>query len=125
MTSDKNLRRSLRRLKARAAVSEKSIEAYLRERVTRAGGLCLKYANAIEGGYPDRLILLPGGRAAWCELKSHGCRPSELQLRRHDELRRLGFAVGVCDSRSAVDSFIEPLLMSLCSGTHIPTSAGR
>lgn len=90
-------------------MSEKAIERHLRSEVTRRGGLCLKYANAMEAGYPDRLVILPvrdGNTHVWVELKSGGRKPTPLQLRRHGELRRLGEVVLVIDSREGVDGLM-------------------
>lgn len=77
--------------------------------VAKMGGLCLKYTSPTLTGFPDRLILLPGGRAAWAELKSEGETPRPMQRVRIARLRRLGFRVGVCDTRKAVDQFLASL----------------
>lgn len=89
-----------------ADVSEKALEAYLARRVRALGGVCIKYANAAEAGYPDRVALLPGGVTVWVELKSRGCRPRILQEMRHRQMRRLGHRVAVCDSREAIDALL-------------------
>ncbi len=57
---------------------EKDIESYLRKRVKAAGGLALKLVCPGCTGVPDRLILLPGGRAYFAETKDTG----ELALQR-------------------------------------------
>ena len=45
-------------------------------------------------GTPDRLLLLPGGRSVFVELKrERGGVLSEIQKHRHRELRALGFEV--------------------------------
>ena len=89
--------------------SEKTLEVYIVRRVRSMGGRCLKYSNPGEAGYPDRLILLPGGMTAFAEIKSKGKRPTALQDFRHEELRRLGFPVYVIDSRQDVDNAIREL----------------
>lgn len=88
--------------------SEKALEAYLRERARHFGLKALKYYNPDMAGYPDRLVLLPGGRVVWVELKSTGRKPNALQRVRHAELRRLGHAVYVADSRRKIDSIFNP-----------------
>lgn len=90
--------------------SEKALERYLVELVRKHGGQCLKYANSQQTGYPDRLILLPGGRAAWAEIKSRGKRPTRLQCIRMDELRQLGYRAEVVDSRTKALDFLASLL---------------
>lgn len=86
---------------------ESDIERLLAVRVAAAGGIALKFSSATRTGYPDRLCLFPGGRAVWVELKAPGRKPRLLQRLRHDELRGLGFAVRVIDSKDTVDKFIE------------------
>ena len=41
--------------------SEKLLERKLREAVARLGGKALKFSSPYETGYPDRLVLMPGG----------------------------------------------------------------
>lgn len=94
---------SIRRLSRHGSESEKSIERYLAAKVKELGGLCLKYASSTDTGYPDRLIVLPGGMACWVELKSKGEVPTRLQDIRHEELRRRGMTVYVVDGKGQVD----------------------
>lgn len=88
--------------------SEKALERYLRERVADLGGLCLKYTNAAESGFPDRVVLLPRGRVMWVELKSLGEHPRPLQLYRHRQLLTVGQEVWVADSREKIDHMLKP-----------------
>lgn len=50
-------------------IRESSIEGYLRQRVKDRGGLCIKLSPASYVGIPDRLVVLPGGRVAFVEVK--------------------------------------------------------
>jgi hypothetical protein len=85
-----------------AKVSEKAIEQYLVSEVERRGGLCLKYYNPTNIGYPDRIVILPSFPAAWVEVKSRGKKPRPIQEVRHAKLRNLGQRVFVIDSREGV-----------------------
>lgn len=85
---------------------EVTIEAYLRQRVKAAGGLALKLVCPGFTGVPDRLILMPGGRAYFAETKDAGKKPRPRQRRVHDLLRTLGFKVFVPDSKTAVDNLL-------------------
>lgn len=109
----KEIRKSIRRLARHAEESEKAIEAYLIRKVESMGGLCLKFTSHTETGYPDRLLLMPGGRMAWVEVKSKGQKPRVIQEVRMARLRRMGFEVHVADSREKVDEIVwaasEPL----------------
>lgn len=88
-------------------VSEKAIEKYLFDRVKQIDGVCLKYSNPNMAGYPDRVVLLPGGITAWIELKSTGKMPNALQQIRIGELKLLGHHVFVIDSREMVDIVLD------------------
>lgn len=109
----KEIRKSIRRLARHAEESEKAIEAYLVRKVESCGGICLKFMSHSETGYPDRLLLMPGGRMAWVEVKSKGEKPRVIQEVRMARLRRMGFRVYVADSREKVDEIVraaaEPL----------------
>ena len=48
---------------------EKEIEAKLVNIVKRHGGLCLKWVCPGWAGVPDRIVLLPGGKVIFVELK--------------------------------------------------------
>lgn len=73
--------------------SEKTTEAYLRDRVKALGGRSYKWVSPGCSGVPDRIIILPGGRAVFVELKSEGRTSTDQQKRRQAELRALGCTV--------------------------------
>jgi hypothetical protein len=58
---------------------------------------------------PDRLVLLPGGRVAFVEVKAPGEQPRPLQLARHRLLRRLGFKVYVLDGEEQIQQIIKEI----------------
>lgn len=71
---------------------EKDIEQKLRKAVEAAGGKCVKWTCPGWTGVPDRLVLLPGGRIVFVELKRpKGGKLSEMQKWWQRELDRLGF----------------------------------
>lgn len=71
---------------------EKEIEAKLRSRVQAADGLCLKWVCPGWAGVPDRIVLLPGARIVFVELKRpKGGQLSPLQIWWGNTLTRLGF----------------------------------
>lgn len=72
---------------------EKDIEKKLREMVEKHGGLCLKWVCPGWAGVPDRIILLPGGRIIFTELKRpKGGKLSKLQEWWAKKLTDLGFS---------------------------------
>lgn len=89
---------------------EKTVEAYLRDRVKAAGGLALKLVCPGWTGVPDRLILLPGARVYFAETKDLGKTPKKRQRYVHGRLRALGFQVFVPDSKPAVDAMLACIL---------------
>ncbi len=86
---------------------ERDIETYLRDQVKTAGGIAYKFTSPGNAGVPDRLVLLPGGRVVFVELKAPGRQPTPLQLRQQRRIRDLGFTVLVIDSKEEVDEFIK------------------
>jgi hypothetical protein len=88
---------------------ENIIEEYLRNKVKAVGGKAYKFVSPGNSGVPDRLVLLPGGRSIFVELKSPGNMPTAKQLLQHRKLRTLGFTVLVIDSKEKVDEFIKSL----------------
>jgi hypothetical protein len=96
-------KRSINNIVNHAQVSEKAIERYLVEQVKSWGGICLKYSSLNVVGYPDRLVMLPGGFVMWVELKSKGKKPTKLQTIRRKELESIGQYVATIDSKAGVD----------------------
>jgi hypothetical protein len=91
-------------------VSEARIERYLVAVVKHHGGFALKLNLIGRRGWPDRLVLIPGGHCCFVELKRPGARPRKLQERVHQLLRRLGFNVVVLDSEDKVDEWTRDFL---------------
>lgn len=89
--------------------SEKALERYLNERVKATGGLSLKFHSQWQTGYPDRIVMLPGGVTAWVELKSTGQKPRRLQQIRHGELSAIGQRVFVADTKADIDNILKEL----------------
>lgn len=85
---------------------EKQIEQKLVKAVRNAGGLCPKFVSPGLAGMPDRLILLPGRRLAFVEVKAPGEKPRLLQLHRHAQLRALGFRVHVLDDPAQIPEIL-------------------
>ena len=88
---------------------EKNIESKLAAEVRRRGGLAPKFVSPGLDGVPDRLILLPSGKAAFAELKAPGKKPRPLQLARHRLLRSLGFRVYLIDSAEQIGGMLDEI----------------
>lgn len=98
-----SLKKAAANIADHAEASEKSIEKYLVEQAEANGLLCLKYSNPNMVGYPDRLLVLPGGSVVWVELKSKGRKPTKIQQMRIAGLRNSGHYVWVIDNRKSID----------------------
>lgn len=85
---------------------EKVIEQQLVKAVRSAGGFCPKLVCPGMDGMPDRMLLFPGGRFAFVEVKAPGKKPRPLQLLRHEQLRTLGFQVYTLDAPSQISEII-------------------
>ena len=87
---------------------EKILEPRLRKLVKdKLKGRAVKFWPITERGYPDRLVLLPGGRAKWVEVKTKGKDPTPIQKLRHKELRELGFEVWLVDTEERLQEFLK------------------
>ena len=88
---------------------EKDIEMQLVRAVKRIGGRAVKFTSPGFDGMPDRLVLLPGGRCGFVEVKAPGKTLRALQRVRHDMLKELGFKAYVLDSREQIEEIINDL----------------
>lgn len=91
-------------------MDEKLIERKLRDMVRHRGGLALKFTSPGFDGVPDRLLLFPGGRAAFVEVKTTGKKPRPLQMSRKRQLESLGFKVFVVDRPEQIGGVIDEIL---------------
>jgi len=82
---------------------ESQIEKKLKDKVEAIGGKCMKFVSPGTSGVPDRICLFPGGRVIFVETKAPGEKPSSLQKKRHDELKKLGFKVLIIDSEEKIN----------------------
>lgn len=80
-------------------MAERDLERRLRDQLRRAGCLPLKFVSPGYTGVPDRIVLIPGGRLVFVEMKAPGEKERPRQVYVQGLLRRLGFTVF-----SAVDS---------------------
>lgn len=87
---------------------EKDVESALIKHIKQEGGKCVKWVSPGNSGVPDRIILLPGGRILFAELKRpKGGKLSALQKIWHKWLRALGFTVFVVWTKEEAKAVIE------------------
>ena len=88
---------------------EKTIEQHLVKAVKNSGGIAPKLVCPGLDGMPDRLVLLPGGKIGFVEVKAPGKEPRPLQVARHGLLRRLGFKVYVLDAPEQIGGILDEI----------------
>ena len=93
-------------------IRETDIERRLTRAVTKAGGLSLKLISPGRSGVPDRLLVLPGGRVIFAELKTRQGRPTPLQLHWRDRLRGLGVKSVIIRGDEELEAFLREEVMT-------------
>lgn len=85
---------------------EKHIEQKLVQAVRAAGGVAPKFISPGCDGMPDRLLLLPGGKIAFVEVKAPGKTMRTLQIKRKRQLEALGFRVYCLDDAGQIGGIL-------------------
>ncbi len=91
---------------------EKAIEKKLVMAAKRRGGMAVKFTSPGTNGMPDRIVLLPGGRMGFVELKAPGKKPRLVQELRMRQLRRLGFYAAVIDGAEQIGGVLDEIQAS-------------
>ena len=86
---------------------ESAVERKLKTLLQKRGALCLKFVSPGSPGVPDRLVLLPGGRVIFVELKIERGTLNPRQRWQIDRLRGLGADVRVLRGADQVRAFVE------------------
>lgn len=87
---------------------ESTVEAALSRECRLRGFPCLKLTPSTPG-VPDRLVVLPGGAAAFVEVKAPGRSPRAAQRHWHERLAELGHCVCVVDHPAGARDLIAAL----------------
>ena len=92
-------------------IVESEVESRLTKLVRDVLGCeCVKFIPDYKRGYPDRQILLPGGRVVWVETKRpSGGRVSGAQRVAHEKLRRLGQVVELVWTKEQAEELVARL----------------
>lgn len=91
-------------------MNESAIEARLVRAVKASGGLCYKFVSPGNPGVPDRIVILPGGRVIFVELKTEVGRLSGLQKYQSSELERRGVDIRVLKGLDQVKAFLDEVM---------------
>lgn len=90
-------------------MKEKYIEQQLIKAVKARNGLALKLYSPSYIGVPDRLVLIAFGHIGFVEVKAPNKAPRPIQVKRHEELRSLGFKVYVLDSKEQIEEILNDI----------------
>lgn len=85
---------------------ESTIERYLHQQVTKAGGTTRKFVSPGHKDVPDRIVIWPLAGVHFVETKAPGKKPRAGQLREHARLRKLGCTVLTIESPKEVDTYV-------------------
>ena len=85
---------------------ERDIEAQLVRRIKALGGEIRKLRWIGRRGAPDRVVMLPGGRLMWIELKRPGGAAEAHQAREHARMLLMGQRVLVLDTIEKIDGVL-------------------
>lgn len=88
-------------------MKESTIEARLVREVKKRGGLCYKFTSPGSPGVPDRIVILPGGRTVYIELKTEIGRLAKIQKWQLEEIRKRGADARVLKGMDQVLAFLE------------------
>lgn len=86
--------------------NEKAVEKKLRDGVRGLGGRAYKFVSPGNAGVPDRLVVLPGGRILFVELKDEAGKVGPRQKVQIAKLTALGCDVRVISGMAEAESFL-------------------
>ena len=90
-------------------MQESQVERKFVTEVKKRGGLAVKFVSPGLDGVPDRLVLFPGGKMAFVELKAPGKNMRPIQERRARQLTALGFRVYCVDSNEMIGGVLDEI----------------
>ena len=87
--------------------SESQLERKFCDKIKHFGGLPLKFISPGRAGVPDRIVLLPGGKIYFVELKNEVGKTSIIQEYVFEKFERLGFKVKIINSVESLNNFLQ------------------
>lgn len=87
---------------------EKDVEKHLKKRISKKGGLSLKWTSTVRG-VPDQIVCLPSGDTIFVEVKKPDGQTRKSQEKMIQKLRELNQMVFVCYTKMQVDTLVRDL----------------
>jgi hypothetical protein len=87
-------------------ILERDLESYFSRQCKSKGLMTLKLNVRFSRGWPDRIVVLKGGKVVWVELKRPGAKLSPLQTKVHLELNKWDQEVHVINSKEGIDNVL-------------------
>lgn len=100
---------------------EAKIEEWLVKEVKKLGGIADKFVSPANPGVPDRIIVMPGGRVYFVELKTEIGRLSNIQKWQRQRYRERNADVRVIKGMKQAKEFVEEL--KRCYSHHMVISS--
>lgn len=88
---------------------ESEIERKFVDQVKAAGALAYKFVSPGNPGVPDRIVILPGGKVLFVELKSEVGTTKKLQDYQLERLSKLGAPTYVLHGAAEVKQFVKEI----------------
>ena len=86
---------------------ERDIEKKMLNAIRKMGGEAFKWVSPGNDGVPDRIVMLPGGRLIFVELKADRGRLSPVQKIQIRRIQKLGQDVEVVQGMDGLEEFLE------------------
>ena len=92
---------------------ERDVESYLKRQLSGLGCLFLKWVCPGNDGVPDRIVIMPGGRICFVEVKTQTGHMTELQCFWQKKLRSIGCGAVTVYGMKGAKEFIEVVKVML------------
>lgn len=93
-------------------MNEKQLEKLFTTAVKKAGGKAYKFVSPTMAGMPDRLVVFPGGKVGFIELKAPGQKARPLQVHQLEALKGFGLYARVLDNPHDIQEVIHGIQTS-------------
>lgn len=90
---------------------EPEIEKKLKDEIKALGGLCWKFVSPGTRGVPDRIIVLPGGKIIFAELKAKTGVEANIQKYRIKQLNDRGLDARIIRGSADAKALVEECTM--------------